>query len=81
VFLRFAHPKACRLRGHQFKKSIRPPSQMNLFVLMPLSTRKASNEVDWREAQIWLRGVAGMGLHRCICYGRDDPGFSDEVEI
>jgi len=54
---------------------------MNLFVLMPLSTRKASNEVDWRKAQMWLRGVAGMGLHRCICYGRDDPGFSDEVEI
>ena len=55
---------------------------MNMMPLLTLTaSRAASNEVDWREAQIWLRGVAGMGLHRCICYGRDDPGFSDEVEI
>jgi len=32
--------------------------------LMPLSKPTASNEADWREARIWLREMAGMGLHR-----------------
>ena len=31
---------------------------------MPLSKPTASNEADWREARIWLREMAGMGLHR-----------------
>jgi len=35
-----------------------------LMSLMPLSKPTASNEADWREAQMWLREMAGMGLHR-----------------
>ena len=37
-----------------------------LMSLMPLSKSTASNEADWREAQMWLREMAGqgMGLHR-----------------
>jgi len=35
-----------------------------LMNLMPLSAPTASNESDWREAQMWLREMAGMGLHR-----------------
>jgi len=31
---------------------------------MPLSKPTASNEVDWREVRMWLREMAGMGLHR-----------------
>jgi len=31
---------------------------------MPLSKPTASNEADWREARLWLREMAGMGLHR-----------------
>jgi len=31
---------------------------------MPLSKPTASNETDWREARMWLREMAGMGLHR-----------------
>ena len=33
-------------------------------ILMTLSTPIKSNGADWREAYIWLRGMAGMGLHR-----------------
>jgi len=32
--------------------------------LMPLSKSAASNEADWREVRMWLREMAGMGLHR-----------------
>jgi len=32
--------------------------------LMPLSKPTASNELDWREAQMWLREMAGMEPHR-----------------
>ena len=32
--------------------------------LMPLSKSAAFNEADWREARMWLREMAGMGLHR-----------------
>ena len=35
-----------------------------LMSLMPLSKPAASNELDWREARMWLREMAGMGLHR-----------------
>jgi len=35
-----------------------------LLSLMPLSKPTASNETDWREARMWLREMAGMGLHR-----------------
>jgi len=35
-----------------------------LMSLMPLSKPTASNEADWREARMWLRNMAGMGLHR-----------------
>jgi len=31
--------------------------------LMPLSTPTAFNQADWREARMWLREMAGMGLH------------------
>jgi len=31
---------------------------------MPLSPPTASNEADWREARMWLREMAGMGLHK-----------------
>jgi len=33
-----------------------------LMNLMPFSKPAASNEADWREAQMWLREMAGMGL-------------------
>jgi len=32
--------------------------------LMPLSKPTASNELDWREARMWLREMSGIGLHR-----------------
>jgi len=32
--------------------------------LMPLQKPTGSNEADWREARMWLREMAGMGLHR-----------------
>jgi len=35
-----------------------------LMSLMPLSKPDVSNEADWREARMWLREMAGMGLHR-----------------
>jgi len=35
-----------------------------LMSLMPLSIPTASNEADWREVRMWLREMAGMGLHR-----------------
>ena len=35
-----------------------------LMSLTPLSKPTASNEADWREARMWLRNMAGMGLHR-----------------
>jgi len=35
-----------------------------LMSLMPLSKPTASNGADWREARMWLREMAGMGLHR-----------------
>jgi len=53
-----------------------------LMSLMPFSKPTASNEADWREARMWLREMAGMGLHRIrIHYGWDDPDFADEVKI
>ena len=51
-----------------------------LMSLMPLYKSAASNEADWHEARMWLREMAGMGLHR-IEYGWDDPDFADQVEI
>jgi len=35
-----------------------------LMSLMPLSKSTESNEADGREARMWLREMAGMGLHR-----------------
>jgi len=35
-----------------------------LMSLMPLSKSAVPNEADWREARMWLREMAGMGLHR-----------------
>jgi len=35
-----------------------------LMSLMPLSKPTASNELDCREARMWLREMAGIGLHR-----------------
>jgi len=35
-----------------------------LMSLMPLSKPTASNEAGWREARMWLREMAGIGLHR-----------------
>jgi len=32
--------------------------------LMSLSKPTATNEAGWREAQMWLREMAGMGLHK-----------------
>jgi len=49
-----------------FKMPTRPAGILTdgLVNLMPLQKPTGSNEADWREARMWLREMAGMGLHR-----------------
>jgi len=60
---------ACTSRGMQIEwtaiqNADTPILTDGLMSLMPLSKPTASNKLDWREARMWLREMAGMGLHR-----------------
>jgi len=35
--------------------------------LMPIFKPTALNKANWREARMWLREMAGMGLNRIQC--------------
>jgi len=60
---------ACTSRGMQrewtaIQNADTPILTDKLMSLMLLSKPATSNEADWREARMWLREMAGMGLHR-----------------
>jgi len=58
------HERSVEKLPMYFQNTSTPILTDGLISLLPLSKPTASNAADWREAQMWLREMAGMGLYR-----------------
>jgi len=58
------HERSVEKLPMHFQNASPPILTDGLMSLMPLSKPTACNAADWREAQMWLREMAGMGLYR-----------------